>query len=162
FFDAQLKQAGATPTEDRADQTPLDRLLWQILALAVRARASDIHLEPTKKQGESGFLLRTRVDGALAEGRQLPMSLVEARTMQIKEKAGMNIAERRVVQDGRIPFPYDGKTFEMRVSCVPTVYGEGIVMRILDRTSVLRGLDKIGLAAEDQARVRHWINEPNG
>src|SRR5262249_43293978 len=55
-----------------------------------------------------------------------------------------------------------GKTFELRVSCVPTVYGEGIVMRILDRTTVLLGLDKIGLTAEDQARVRHWIDAPNG
>ena len=113
--------------------------------LAIQSRASDIHLEPNADD----FLLRLRVDGVLQETRRLPSSMRESLTARFKTMAEMDTNEKRLPQDGRIPVRHDGKDFDFRVAVVPSMYGEAVTMRILDRSTVLLGLDKLGIAPED-------------
>jgi excisionase family DNA binding protein len=167
FFEEELRRVGAAiPEEDGelADpgQRRTDRLARQIIALAVATGASDIHLEPVRQGSESYSLLRHRVDGLLHEIRRLPSSIHEALVGRFKQMAGMDLNERRLPQDGRVPLPAAGKRFELRVSCLPTLFGEAMVMRILDRSSELLGLDRLGLSDHDLERIRSLIRQPNG
>ena len=134
------------------------RLAEQILHLAIRSRASDIHLEPTP----GGLLLRLRVDGVLQETRRLPSGLRESLTARIKVMADMNPGETRLPQDGRIPVTHEGREFDVRVAAVPSVGGEAVTLRVLDRGTVLLGLDRLGLASEDERQVRDFLGQPSG
>ena len=158
WFDTHL---GLEPeeTEDRADaETKTDALARRIMRLAIQLRASDIHLEPTP----ADLLLRLRVDGVLQETRRLPSSMKESLTAQFKTLAEMTLSETRMPQDGRIPFQHGGKEFDIRVAVLPSLNGEAMTMRILDRSTVLIGLDKLGLAPENLRQVRDLMQQPNG
>jgi excisionase family DNA binding protein len=151
--------AKSKPGADVSDgQTDAGALFDLLTENAIAAGASDIHLDPMP----DGLRLRVRIDGVLHILRQFPAALREPLTAAIKERAQMNPAERRLPQDGRIPYRVGGKEFELRVSCVPTLDGEATVARILDRSDVLIGLDRLGLASEDQARLEEWMGRPNG
>ena len=155
FFAEQLGQA----TEASGDnEAKTKELALQIIRLAIQSRASDIHLEPTVQD----FLLRFRVDGVLQEVRRLPASVRESLTAQIKTLAEMDVSEKKLPQEGRIPIRHNDKEFDLRAASIPSVYGEALTIRILDRSTVLIGLDKLGLTPEDAAQIRGLLQRPNG
>lgn len=167
FFAAQLRAAGqeAEPGGD-GDSGDAEgktvRLTHFIIRLALDMRASDIHLEPARLDGETVSLLRLRVDGVLQEIRRLPFSIHESLIAYVKTMSEMLLSEHRVPQNGRISIRHEGKDFDFRASIIPTMFGEAVTMRILDRTEVLIGLDKLGLSSEDEGQVRHLLQQPNG
>ena len=129
-----------------------------IITQAVRDRASDIHIEP-----EEDFLrIRFRIDGVLHEIPSPPKNLELPLISRIKVLSGMDIAESRIPQDGHTQLEIDGKTIDLRVSTLPTITGENVVMRILDTSSVLIGLDKLGFSEEDQKKFEEIITRPYG
>jgi excisionase family DNA binding protein len=156
FFAQQLSEPEADGIADA--ETKTIRLAHKIIQLALMAKASDIHLEPTP----DNLLLRYRVDGAMQETRRLPSRMKESLTAQFKIMADMDVSEKRLPQDGRIPVQNEGKDFDFHVSVVPSVHGEAITMRIQNRTAILVGLDKLGLAPEDEQQMRDLIHLPNG
>jgi len=148
----------ATTDDDLVDQAPIIRVANTIIQQAIKDGASDIHVEPDRK----GVRVRYRVDGVLHEMMRLPRYIHPPLISRYKILSDMNIAERRVPQDGRIPISYEGKEYDLRVSCLPTLHGEKIVMRILDKSSVLLGLNKLGFTPETQAQLESIITQPNG
>jgi len=141
-----------------ADEAPIIRVANTIIQQAVKEGASDIHIEPHPR----GLRVRYRVDGVLHETMTMPKYIQAPLLSRYKIMAEMNIAERRVPQDGRIPIKYDSKDFDLRVSCLPSMFGEKIVCRILDKSSVLIGLNKLGFSAELQSQLEELIIQPNG
>lgn len=141
-----------------AEQAPIIRLANALIQQAIQDRASDIHVEPQQR----GVRVRYRVDGVLHEAMTVPKNLQAPLISRYKIMADMNIAERRIPQDGRIEIRQGGKDFDLRVSAIPTPFGEKIVMRILDKTSVLLGLDKLGFSEEVQAQIEELTRQPNG
>jgi type IV pilus assembly protein PilB len=144
--------------EELAEAAPVKKLLNMVLLLAVRDKASDIHFEPF----EDEFKMRYRVDGVLYEMVPPPRHLAAAIATRIKVMANLDIAERRLPQDGRIELNVGGNPVDMRVSVLPTMFGESVVLRVLDRTVVQLDLNKIGMAPETLARYRQVIRKPNG
>src|SRR5579875_2973734 len=140
------------------DQAPIVRLAATILQQAIKERASDIHIEPDRR----GIRVRYRIDGVLHEIMQMPAYLKLPLVARYKILAEMNIAERRVPQDGRIATRYQGKEYDLRVSCLPNLHGEKIVMRILDKNSVMIGLNKLGFLPEVQAQREELASQTNG
>ena len=134
----------------------------RIVAQAVAMRASDIHIEPVRSETETYLWLRYRIDGVLHEIRKVPPSLIEAITLRFKQMGDMNLGERRVAQDGRCQIHDDDLDLEIRMSILPTLQGESLVMRILNRGNVLLGLDRIGMEAQSLALVRASIAQPTG
>ena len=106
--------------------------------------------------------MRYRIDGVLHEVMPLPKYIDKPLISRFKIMSDMNIAERRIPQDGRIPIRYENKDYDLRVSCLPTVHGEKIVMRILDKSNVLIGLNKLGFSPEVQAQLEELVAQPNG
>ncbi len=143
---------------DLASEAPVIRLVNSILTQAVRARASDIHIEPFERE----LKVRYRIDGLLYNTLTPPRRLQAAISSRIKVMANLNIAERRLPQDGRIRIRVGEKDVDIRVSVVPTAYGERIVLRLLDKTSVLLGLEEIGMAEEAYGRYSRLIKRSNG
>lgn len=141
-----------------ADEAPIIRIVNTILLYALRDGASDIHIEPQSK----GVRIRYRIDGVLHEQMKIPQYVLNPLISRIKIMAEMNIAERRVPQDGRIKLMMQGKEYDMRVNACPSVFGEKVVMRVLDKSSVMLGLDKIGLYPDMQAQLLDIANQPNG
>lgn len=145
-----------------AEEAPIVRIANTIIQQAVKERASDIHVEPQ----ERGVRIRYRIDGVLHEIMTLPKYIQAPLLSRYKIMAEMNIAERRLPQDGRIPIRVEGKDYDLRVSCIPvhlsSGMGEKIVMRILDKTSILIGLEKLGFTAEVQAQLEELVVQPNG
>ncbi|NLF37872.1 type II/IV secretion system protein [bacterium] len=141
-----------------ASHAPVVKLLELVLVQAIRDRASDIHFEPF----EDVFRIRYRVDGALIELVPPPKHLAPALTSRIKVMAGLKIAERRLPQDGRIAVKIAGRLVDLRVSTLPTVFGESVVVRVLDRESVKLDLTKLGLEADLQDQIEELIFRPNG
>lgn len=141
-----------------AEQAPIIRLANALVQQAIQDRASDIHVEPQQR----GVRVRYRVDGVLHEAMTVPKNLQAPLISRYKIMADMNIAERRIPQDGRIEIRQGGKDFDLRVSAIPTPFGEKIVMRILDKTSILLGLDKLGFSEEVQAQIEELTRQPNG
>jgi general secretion pathway protein E/type IV pilus assembly protein PilB len=138
---------------------PIIQMVNSIILDAHRMRASDIHLEPLEKR----FRLRYRIDGVLQEMKDPPKRLQSAIISRIKIMSKMSIAEKRLPQDGRIQLTLiDHKQIDLRVSTVPTVHGEGIVMRILDKSSLLLGLPDLGFLSDDAAIMERLINLPDG
>lgn len=140
------------------EQVPVVKLLNLILMQAVKARASDIHFEPF----EDEFKIRYRVDGALYEMIPPPKHLSLALASRIKVMANLNIAERRLPQDGRIQINMGGREVDLRISTLPTVFGESIVMRVLDRSIVMLSLEHVGMLPDDLERFSQLIKKPNG
>src|SRR5579863_2382108 len=129
---------------DLASEGPVIRLVSQLLARAVEQRASDIHIEPFQNR----LVVRYRVDGVLREVMEPPLRLRAAITSRIKIMAKLNIAERRLPQDGRFRQAIQGRDYDLRISTVPTLHGEGVVMRILDRTGLVHDFGSLGFAEE--------------
>lgn len=134
------------------------RLVDVIIENAVRQRASDIHVEPE----ENSVRIRYRIDGLLYDKERLPKRMQPAVTSRIKLLAQMNIAERRLPQDGRIKGAYSGKEIDIRVSTIPTVYGESIVMRLLDKESSFLTLEELGMDPETLQKYESIIHRPYG
>ncbi len=144
--------------EELAEAAPVKKLLNMVLLLAVRDKASDIHFEPF----EDEFKMRYRVDGVLYEMVPPPRHLAAAIATRIKVMANLDIAERRLPQDGRIELNVGGNPVDMRVSVLPTMFGESVVLRVLDRTVVQLDLNKIGMPPEVLKMWREVIRKPNG
>ncbi|MDE2125470.1 MAG: Flp pilus assembly complex ATPase component TadA [Armatimonadetes bacterium] len=140
------------------EEAPIIRLAHTIIIQAIKEKASDIHLEPDRKS----VRIRYRIDGVLHETMQMPKYIQMPLTARYKILAEMNIAERRVPQDGRIAVRFSGAEFDLRVSCLPNLHGEKIVMRILDKSSVMIGLNKLGFTPEVQAQLEELSQQPNG
>jgi general secretion pathway protein E len=143
---------------DMAFEAPVVRLVNLLVENAITAEASDIHIEPF----EDTLRVRYRVDGILYEQEAPPRRLQAAVTSRIKIMAEMNIAERRLPQDGRIRVNLHGARVDIRVSTMPTVHGESIVMRLLQRSSVFLPLDKLGFPADALKRFESLIKRPHG
>jgi type II secretion system protein E len=143
---------------EMAGEPTVINLVNLILFEAVRDRASDIHIEPF----ENDLKLRYRIDGVLKEMPPPPAHLRLAITSRIKIMAGMNIAERYVPQDGHIRLTLEGRQIDLRVSCCPTVYGESVVLRILDKGSLILEIEQLGLAGKDEKRFEDLIHRPHG
>lgn len=141
-----------------ASSAPIIKYVNTVLAQAIQARASDIHFEPF----EHDFKIRYRVDGALYEMSPPPRSLATAITSRIKVMSSLNIAERRVPQDGRIQTTMAGRQVDLRVSTLPTQFGESVVLRVLDRTTVRLDLGSIGMPKRIYDYICHVIEKPNG
>jgi type IV pilus assembly protein PilB len=141
-----------------AKSGPVVKLLNLVLVQAIRDRASDIHFEPFEEE----YKVRYRVDGALYEMVPPPKKLSLAISSRIKVMAGLNIAERRLPQDGRILIHLDGRDIELRVSTLPTSFGESVVMRVLDKTIVALDLGQIGLDPESEQTIKKLIKRPYG
>ena len=137
---------------------PAVRLATSIINQAVTLRASDIHIEPF----EEAILVRFRIDGALMKNMSIPQNLYSALSTRLKVIAGINIAEKRIPQDGRIQMAIGGKNYDFRVSTLPTVFGEKIVIRILDRTSFLFTREMLGFTEENSRLVDMIIKKTNG
>ncbi|HBH01194.1 MAG TPA: type II secretion system protein GspE, partial [Candidatus Rokubacteria bacterium] len=143
---------------DMAFEAPVVRLVNLLVENAIEAGASDIHIEPF----EDTLRVRYRIDGILFDQESPPRRLQAAVTSRVKLMAEMNIAERRLPQDGRIRVTLHGNRVDIRVSTIPTVHGESIVMRLLDRGSVFLPLEKLGFGPRTLARFDALIRRPHG
>jgi type IV pilus assembly protein PilB len=144
--------------EDMASSTPIVRFVDVILYQAIKAEASDVHFEPFEKE----FKIRYRVDGALYEMSPPPKNLALPVISRVKIMSGLNIAERRRPQDGRIQLRIAGRPVDLRVSSLPTAHGESVVLRVLDRSVVNLDLDVLGIAGDVLRDIRDMIHRPNG
>jgi type IV pilus assembly protein PilB len=169
-YSDMLKELGADTTEvddskvggikidDGVTDAPIVKFVNLVLMQAVQDRASDIHFEPF----EDEFKIRYRVDGALYEMAPPPKHLAAPVTSRIKVMANLNISERRLPQDGRISVNIAGKQIDLRVSTLPTAFGESVVLRVLDRSAVNLELESLGLPKAVFDFVGETINQPNG
>jgi len=156
-FGGEMMEGGAE--EAGADDAPIIKMVSLLLVEAHQNRASDIHLEPL----ESKFRVRFRIDGVLQEMPSPPKKLQLAMVSRIKIMSGsMSIAEKRLPQDGRIQIKIGDNAIDLRVSTIPTVHGESVVMRILDKTSLMLGLPDLGFFSDDQKKFERQINLPDG
>jgi general secretion pathway protein E len=144
--------------KDLASEAPVIRLVNQIIARAVESQASDIHIEPF----EDRLRVRYRYDGVLSEAESPPGRLTAAITSRIKIMARLDIAERRLPQDGRIKMAVRGHEIDFRVSTIPSLYGETVVLRVLDRSAVTFDYEKLGLPHGVVARLNETLELPNG
>ena len=144
--------------EELVNSTPIRKLVNMVLLLAIKDQASDVHFEPF----EDEFKIRVRADGILYEMVPPPRHLANAITTRIKVMAELDIAERRLPQDGRIELNVGGNPVDLRVSVLPTMFGESIVCRVLDRTVVQLDLNKVGMDPLTLERFRLMITRPNG
>lgn len=152
------EEEGTEDLEAMANEAPIVKFVDAILYQAIKDKASDIHFEPF----ETIFKIRCRVDGALYEMAPPPKSLALPVISRIKILSDLNISERRKPQDGRIHLKVGGKPIDLRVSCLPTYYGESVVLRILDRSVVNLDLDSLGINETNLSKVRDIIIMPNG
>jgi general secretion pathway protein E len=143
---------------DLASEAPIIRLVHDLIARAAEVHASDIHIEPR----DEGLRVRVRIDGVLHTLETFPISVKAAVTSRIKIMAQLNIAERRVPQDGRIKATVRGREIDLRVSTMPTMNGESVVMRLLDRSTVGLDFDALGFSASTQRALIEVLKQPNG
>ncbi|MBB5941630.1 general secretion pathway protein E [Xanthomonas arboricola] len=143
---------------DLASEAPVIRLVNLVIQRAVELRASDIHIEPF----ESRLKVRYRVDGVLIDGESPPANLTAAVISRVKIMAKLNIAERRLPQDGRIMLRVQGKELDLRVSTVPTAHGESVVMRLLDRETVVFDFHRLGFTDAFLPQFRKVLEQPHG
>lgn len=144
--------------EELAETQPIRKLLNMVLLLAIKDQASDIHFEPF----EDEFKIRVKADGVLFEMVPPPRHLANAIVSRIKVMADLDIAERRMPQDGRIELHVGGQPVDLRVSVLPTMFGESVVMRVLDRSVIALDLNKIGMDTHILSSFREAISRPNG
>jgi general secretion pathway protein E len=152
-FDADVQQL-----KDLASEAPVIRLVSLVITNALEARASDIHIEPF----ENRLIIRYRIDGVLHEIESPPKRLSAAVISRVKIMANLDIAERRLPQDGRIRLRLQGKEIDLRVSTVPTMHGESVVMRILDKGGVALDFDRLGFLDDTLERFMKALLQPNG
>lgn len=166
-LESEIEQAGdllgvddndTTGLEEAAGATPVIRFVNLVLYQAVNDRASDIHFEPFEKE----FKIRYRVDGALYEMAPPPRRLALPLISRIKVMAGLNIAERRLPQDGRIQITIAGRQIDLRVSSLPTQFGESVVLRVLDQSTVSLEIENLGMPDDIYAAFTRDIKKPNG
>ncbi|MEG0836378.1 MAG: GspE/PulE family protein [Akkermansia sp.] len=157
---SELDKIQITDTDggDESSSVPIIRFVDLVLTQAIKEKASDIHFEPFEKE----FKIRYRVDGSLYEMQPPPVALAIPVISRVKVMANMNIAERRVPQDGRIVKQMGDHSVDMRVSSLPTQYGESVVLRILDRSSVNLNLNNLGLPRHIHEYIMETVNKPNG
>ncbi|MFA0747849.1 GspE/PulE family protein [Fervidibacter sp.] len=153
----QIARVDATDVE-AAQEAPIIRLVDTILREAIRNEATDIHIEPM----QNAVRIRFRIDGILHEVLRLPKWLAAPLIARIKILGDMDVAEKRVPQDGRMRIEMQKKRFDVRISTIPTVNGEKAVLRLLDQTSPLMGLERLGLWEDDLAKVEYLISQPYG
>lgn len=158
--EVQVRDVEETGTENfEESDAPIIRLVQVIIAEAIRRRASDIHLEPLDKR----FRVRYRIDGELHEMSSPPPKNLQLPVIsRIKVMGKLSIAEKRLPQDGRIQVRVEGVDYDLRVSSLPTAYGESIVMRILDKTGLMKGLPELGFLSDDQSQFEQLISLPDG
>ncbi len=157
-FEGRGESIDLEDIKELAESSPVKKLLNHVLLQAIREKASDIHFEPF----EDEFKMRYRIDGVLYEMVPPPKSIAVALSSRIKVMANLDIAERRLPQDGRIPLVVGGNPVDLRVSVLPTMFGESVVLRVLDRTQVDLRLDMLGLRPRELDMVNQLINKPNG
>ena len=166
MFDSELPAGGSSAdtlaTGNEAgvseEEAPIIRYVHKLITEAVKRRASDIHLEPLEKR----FRIRYRIDGVLIEVENPPKRLQPSIISRLKLMANISIAEKRVPQDGRIQITFNNKEIDLRVSSLPTVYGESIVMRILDKEGLRLGLPELGFFSDDQAVFERIVGMADG
>jgi len=159
--DPAEEEAGPAEVVDlrgSADDAPVIRLVNQIIAQAVEQGASDVHLEPTA--GE--LRVRFRIDGVLVESTTVQRRMVAGVISRVKIMSNLDIAERRVPQDGRVGLSIDGHQVDLRVVTLPSVHGESVVMRILDKEALVMSLDKLGMAAAEHERFERGFRQAYG
>ncbi|HOV76504.1 MAG TPA: ATPase, T2SS/T4P/T4SS family [Sedimentisphaerales bacterium] len=144
--------------KELSESNPVKKLLNLVLLQAIRDKASDIHFEPF----ENEYKMRYRIDGVLYEMIPPPKYIAAALSSRIKVMANLDIAERRLPQDGRISLTVQGNPVDLRVSVLPTMFGESVVLRILDRSQVSFDINKLGLRPDDIKTFRQLIDKPNG
>lgn len=152
----EIKEAETAAGDD--DSAPIVKLVNLIISEAVNMRASDIHIEPF----ENRVRIRYRIDGVLVERDSPPRRLLAALVSRLKIMGSMDIAEKRRCQDGRIKTRAGGKEFDLRVSILPSVHGQAVVMRILDRDSIKIGIRNLGFSEENYRKFQNIIRRPNG
>ncbi|MDD5458178.1 MAG: ATPase, T2SS/T4P/T4SS family, partial [Phycisphaerae bacterium] len=157
-YDGRNQSIDLDELKELSESNPVRKLLNLVLMQAIRDKASDIHFEPF----ENEYKMRYRIDGVLYEMIPPPKHIAAALSSRIKVMADLDIAERRLPQDGRISLMVEGNEIDLRVSILPTMFGESVVLRVLDRSQVSLDLEKIGLRQDDLTSVRQLIHKPNG
>jgi type IV pilus assembly protein PilB len=157
-FDGRNQSIDLDELKELSESNPVKKLLNLVLLQAIRDKASDIHFEPF----ESEYKMRYRIDGVLYEMIPPPKYIAAALSSRIKVMASLDIAERRLPQDGRISVKFSNKEVDLRVSSLPTIFGEKIVLRILDKSGVVLDLQKLGFEEDDLERFRKIIQTPYG
>jgi len=161
-FLAEFKDRGESidlaELRELADSNPVKRLLNLVLLQAIRDKASDIHFEPF----ENEYKMRYRIDGVLYEMVPPPRHIAVAIASRIKVMANLDIAERRLPQDGRISLTVRSRPVDLRVSVLPTLFGESVVLRVLDRSQVQLDIERLGMRRDEVETLRYLMNRPNG
>lgn len=160
---AGMESSGEEPSEpsdirNAVDEAPIVKLVNSLMTQAVDDAASDIHFEPQAKE----LVVRFRIDGVLHKALSIPRRMQNGIISRLKIMAELDIAERRVPQDGRISLVVGGKPIDMRVASLPTVYGEKIVLRLLDKSNVMLRLEDLGFDPESLERFQHSFTKPYG
>jgi general secretion pathway protein E len=153
-----LDSADIDKLKDMASEAPVIKYVNNLIDTAISRRASDIHLEPF----EEGLYIRLRIDGILHEFEIPPRSMQPAIISRTKLLAGLDIAERRLPQDGKISMRISGKEIDLRVSTMPTVFGEGVVIRILEKGNIILEMNQLGMRPEVEKKFRSLISMPDG
>ncbi|UCG60281.1 MAG: Flp pilus assembly complex ATPase component TadA [Phycisphaerales bacterium] len=157
-FEGRNQSIDLDELKELSESNPVKKLLNLVLLQAIRDKASDIHFEPF----ENEYKMRYRIDGVLYEMIPPPKYIAAALSSRIKVMADLDIAERRLPQDGRISLTVQGNPIDLRVSVLPTMFGESVVLRVLDRSQMSFDLEKLGLRPDDRELVRQLIHKPNG
>ncbi len=157
-FEGRNQSIDLDELKELSESNPVKKLLNLVLLQAIRDKASDVHFEPF----ENEYKMRYRIDGVLYEMIPPPKYIAAALSSRIKVMADLDIAERRLPQDGRISLTVESKPVDLRVSVLPTMFGESVVLRVLDRSQMSFDLTKLGLRPEQQEIVRQLIHKPNG
>ncbi|MBI4180273.1 Flp pilus assembly complex ATPase component TadA [bacterium] len=156
--DTYNKELSAADEATAAEQAPIIRLVNMLLMQALKNKASDIHYEPSEKD----FSVRFRQDGVLVHQPKIPKKFQGAVLARVKIMSSMDISEKRIPQDGRIKMKMLGKEVDFRVSALPSLYGESIVLRLLDKASVSLGLEQVGFIEDNRRIFNDLIRKPNG
>ena len=157
-FEGRNQSIDLDELKELSESNPVKKLLNLVLLQAIRDKSSDIHFEPF----ENEYKMRYRIDGVLYEMIPPPKYIAAALSSRIKVMANLDIAERRLPQDGRISLTVQGRPIDLRVSVLPTMFGESVVLRVLDRSQISLDLEKLGLRQDDIKLVRQLIHKPNG
>jgi type IV pilus assembly protein PilB len=157
-FEGRNQSIDLDELKELSESNPVKKLLNLVLLQAIRDKSSDIHFEPF----ENEYKMRYRIDGVLYEMVPPPKHIATALSSRIKVMASLDIAERRLPQDGRISLTVQGKPVDLRVSVLPTMFGESVVLRVLDRSQLSLDLEKLGLRQYDLKVLRQLIRKPNG
>ena len=156
--DPDAEGEGGIEVEKEVSDSPVVKLVNQMLSQAIQERATDVHVEP----GEFNLRVRYRVDGVLMEAMSLPMASHPGVVSRIKIISKLNIAERRLTQDGRLSIKTQDREVDVRVSVLPTVHGEKVVMRLLDKSGFMFSLRNLGFDEANHEKFSHWITQPYG